>query len=67
MMPRMGGMALFEAMRRERPGVRFLLTSGYTGEEVRRSASPNVELPFLSKPWTINELLAAVREMLTLV
>jgi nitrogen-specific signal transduction histidine kinase len=63
-MPRMGGLALFEAVNRERPGVRFLLTSGYTGEEVRKSAPTTVELPFLAKPWSLNELLAAVRDAL---
>lgn len=63
-MPRMGGLALFEAVSRERPGVRFLLTSGYTGEEVRESAPSSVELPFLAKPWTLEELLNAVREAL---
>jgi PAS domain S-box-containing protein len=63
-MPRMGGLALFEAVRRERPGVRFLLTSGYTGEEVRKTAPMSIDLPFLSKPWTVNELLAEVRKAL---
>ena len=33
------------------PGVDFLLTSGYTGEEVRKSGAPvTVDLPFLPKP-----------------
>ncbi len=63
-MPRMGGLALFDAVSRERPGVRFLLTSGYTGEEVRQSAPTTIEVPFLPKPWTVNELLAGVREVL---
>jgi len=64
-MPRMGGLALFEAVSRERVGVRFLLTSGFTGEEARPSTPTTVELPFLPKPWTLNELLAAVRDALT--
>jgi histidine kinase/DNA gyrase B/HSP90-like ATPase len=46
-MPRMGGLARYEAVNRERPGVRFLLTSGYTGEEVRNGAPTSAELPFL--------------------
>jgi two-component system cell cycle sensor histidine kinase/response regulator CckA len=65
-MPRMGGLALFAAVKREQPGVRFLLTSGYTGEEVRKSAPVTVDLPFLPKPWTVNELLTAVRGVLVL-
>lgn len=63
-MPRMGGLALYEAVSRDRAGVRFLLTSGYTGEEVRNSAPVTVDLPFLSKPWTVSELLTAVRKIL---
>jgi PAS domain S-box-containing protein len=63
-MPRMGGLALFEAVNRERPGVRFLLTSGYTGEEVRHTSPTRADLPFLPKPWTLNELLEGVREVL---
>jgi two-component system cell cycle sensor histidine kinase/response regulator CckA len=64
-MPRMGGLALYETVNRERPGVRFLLTSGYTGEEVRKSAPASVELPFLPKPWTVNELVTAMRKVLS--
>ena len=63
-MPRMGGLALYEAVSRERAGVRFLLTSGFTGEETRLSNPTTLELPFLPKPWTLNELLAAVRSAL---
>jgi len=63
-MPRMGGLALFEAVSQDRPGVRFLLTSGYTGDEVQKSAPVTVDLPFLSKPWTVKELLTAVRKIL---
>jgi PAS domain S-box-containing protein len=60
-MPRMGGLALYQEMSRERPGIRFLLTSGFTGEEVRDSGPTAADLPFLAKPWTLDELRAAVR------
>ncbi len=63
-MPRMGGLALYEAMSTECPGVRFLLMSGYTGEEVSQRATYISAVPFLAKPWTVTELLAAVRHML---
>jgi PAS domain S-box-containing protein len=63
-MPRMGGLALYEAVSRDRAGIRFLLTSGYTGEEVRKSAPVTVDLEFLAKPWTVSELLTAVRKIL---
>jgi two-component system, cell cycle sensor histidine kinase and response regulator CckA len=63
-MPKMGGLALFEALSRESSGVPFLLTSGYTGEEVHMSAPTTIEPPFLAKPWTLTELLTRVGEML---
>jgi len=63
-MPRMGGLALYEAVSREREGVRFLLTSGFTGEEGLQHTATTRALPFLPKPWTLNELLAAVRGVL---
>jgi len=63
-MPRMGGLALYEAVSRERAGVRFLLTSGFTGEETLQHTAATKALPFLPKPWTLNELLAAVRGVL---
>jgi len=63
-MPRMGGLALYEAVSREREGVRFLLTSGFTGEETLQHTASTKALPFLPKPWTLNELLAAVRGVL---
>lgn len=65
MMPRMSGLALLEAIREEQPGIRFLLTSGDPGEEVRRNFLPTLAPPFLSKPWTLEDLLGAVREALT--
>ncbi|MEP7002328.1 MAG: two-component regulator propeller domain-containing protein, partial [bacterium] len=41
-MPRMGGLALLEAVRKDRPGIRFLLSSGYTGEELADGAPVDV-------------------------
>jgi signal transduction histidine kinase/ligand-binding sensor domain-containing protein len=63
-MPRMGGLALYEAVSRERPGVRFLLTSGFSGEETLQHTAATKALPFLPKPWTLHELVAAVRGVL---
>jgi len=63
-MPRMGGLALYEAVSREREGVRFLLTSGFTGDEALQHTATTRALPFLPKPWTLNELVTAVRGVL---
>ncbi len=64
-MPRMSGQALFAAIRGERPGTLVLLMSGYSGEEVSRGATSSDDIPFLPKPWTVGELSARVREVLT--
>lgn len=63
-MPRMGGLALLSALRDEQADVRFLLTSGYSAEEASAGAHACVDVPFLSKPWRVSDLLARVRELL---
>ncbi|HXI33585.1 MAG TPA: ATP-binding protein, partial [Gemmatimonadales bacterium] len=63
-MPRMGGLALYAAVSRERAGVRFLLTSGFSGEDTLQHTDITRALPFLPKPWTLHELVAAVRDVL---
>ena len=59
-MPRLGGNELIRALRDRGQYIRVLFTSGYPG----RGDLPEVlepGFPFLTKPWTIPELLAAVR------
>ena len=59
-MPRLGGNDLIKALRERGRRVPVLFTSGYPG---RGDAPEDLEpgLPFLTKPWTIAELLDAVR------
>jgi PAS domain S-box-containing protein len=64
-MPHMGGLELFEAVSRECPTIRFLLSSGYTGQEVAPEGDLRHRLAFLQKPWSVDALLAKVRETLT--
>lgn len=63
-MPRMGGPELYEALRVERPGLKFLFTSGYTAKDVRASTQLDPKAAFLHKPWTPTELLIRIRELL---
>jgi two-component system cell cycle sensor histidine kinase/response regulator CckA len=63
-MPRMGGLDLFEAVSRELPAIRFVLTSGYVGTEVGPNEGLPAGLAFLPKPWTVEELVAKVGEAL---
>jgi PAS domain S-box-containing protein len=64
MMPRMNGLELAERLRRCRPGIKVLLTSGYTGDVVAQEGALNPSIPFLQKPFTVRTLALKVREVL---
>jgi DNA-binding NtrC family response regulator len=58
-MPRGGGRELVQALEKERPGTRFLIMSGFSSHE-----GANVSgYPFLAKPFTVEELMAKVRQV----
>jgi CheY-like chemotaxis protein len=62
-MPRLGGSAVVRELRRQRPGIKILLSSGYTGAEGEElTALQGVEL--LRKPYHQDLLLRTVREVL---
>jgi two-component system cell cycle sensor histidine kinase/response regulator CckA len=64
-MPRLGGRALYDALVRAGQAHRFLFASGYSGDPDGRRAAPlDPALPLLRKPWTANDLLLRVREVL---
>ena len=63
-MPRLGGRALYDALRREGRAMRFLFASGYSDPDGRGGVRLDPALPFLRKPWTANDLLVRVREVL---
>jgi PAS domain S-box-containing protein len=63
-MPRLGGAELYQRLRDEGIRVPFLLASGYSAHEAGAGAQPRHDLPFLPKPWTLNELTRKVRELL---
>jgi two-component system cell cycle sensor histidine kinase/response regulator CckA len=63
-MPRMGGIEFRERLLRDGINVRFLLASGYWPEEHGGAPIPPPGVPFLPKPWTLNELARKVREVL---
>jgi hypothetical protein len=52
------------ALRRGGVRTKLLLTSGYTAREVRDLMQVDPTIPFLAKPWTVEELLRKVREAL---
>ena len=60
-MPRLTGSRAFEKMRAHRPDAKVLFVSGYDPGELRRSALRNdPQAQLLNKPYTSDELLAAV-------
>jgi YesN/AraC family two-component response regulator len=63
-MPRMGGLELYERSRAVAPGAAFLLTSGYDEQFHRDGLVPQEGVAFLAKPYDIDVLLAKVRELL---
>ena len=63
-MPRMGGKALDEAIRRLRPSLPLLLMSGHPGEEVAEHGRLNHTSSFIQKPFSPPELAQRVRAML---
>jgi len=60
-MPVMGGAQLYHALRREFGPVRFVLTSGYAGREADERETVDPAVPFMAKPWSLEDLLKQVR------
>jgi two-component system NtrC family sensor kinase len=63
-MPRMSGLELYQAMVAAGISKKFMFMSGYSARDVYAKVDPDAELPFLQKPWTPNELLGLVRDVL---
>lgn len=63
-MPRLGGQKLYEAAREAGIDVKFIFTSGYAARDMYEAADFDHEIPFLHKPWTVNDLLQRIREVL---
>ncbi len=64
MMPRLGGMRLYEMLRLEGEPIKVLFTSGYPEQQFRERASHDPAVAFVTKPWTASEFLKQVRALL---
>jgi len=64
LMPGMSGRQLAEALEAERPGLRVLLASGYSAEQVRPAGLALDRFAFVQKPVSPLDLLSKVRRLL---
>jgi PAS domain S-box-containing protein len=62
-MPRMGGRALYDAIRREGYDVKFLFSSGYGGDQLHDLGADGGPM-LIRKPWSLSELAVKLREVL---
>ena len=65
-MPHMSGSELVERLRKERPALRVIFMSGYTGAN-NAAIHKSLEMPgvaFLQKPFRLNALISQVEELL---
>ncbi|NIR79602.1 MAG: response regulator [Gemmatimonadetes bacterium] len=62
-MPGLTGVEMARVLKRRRPDVKFLFTSGYTSKELGGSPQAPPE-PFLPKPFSMEELSRSLREAL---
>ncbi len=63
-LPDGNGVKLLEDLLTSKPGLRFLLTSGYADEKSRWRTIENKGYPFLQKPYTLYDLFRTIRELL---
>jgi two-component system cell cycle sensor histidine kinase/response regulator CckA len=63
-MPGMGIRELLQGIRRIEPGVKVLLVSGYSEQVVEDQGVAEPGVAFLNKPYTIDQLLSKVAEVL---
>ena len=63
-MPKKSGLAVYEEIRRIDQRVKVLFTSGYTRDVILDKRIESGEFSFISKPLSLGELLAKLREVL---
>ncbi|HEX6104422.1 MAG TPA: PAS domain S-box protein [Gemmatimonadales bacterium] len=63
-MPEMGGRELVERLRARRPGLKVLFMSGYTEKAITPEGIMPPHTGFVEKPFTVEQLLRRLREIL---
>jgi two-component system cell cycle sensor histidine kinase/response regulator CckA len=64
-MPEMDGPTLLKEMRSRNPNLKIIFVSGYAEDAFEKSLPENEQFAFLPKPFTLTQLVAAVKETMT--
>jgi len=64
-MPEMDGPTLLREMRVKNPDLKMIFVSGYAEEAFQKNLPPGGQFAFLAKPFTLKQLVAAVKETMT--
>nr|WP_320012283.1 ATP-binding protein [uncultured Desulfobulbus sp.] len=64
-MPNMNGLDLLNILKKSRPQLRWLFTSGYTGNVIAQHGILEKDTPFIQKPFTTGHLARAVQQALS--
>jgi two-component system cell cycle sensor histidine kinase/response regulator CckA len=64
-MPEMDGPTLLKAMRGRNPDLKIIFVSGYAEDAFARSLPENEQFAFLPKPFSLAQLVAAVKETMS--
>ena len=61
-MPEMDGPTLLKEMRERNPKLKIIFVSGYAEDAFDKSLPEDEQFAFLAKPFTLKQLVAAVKE-----
>jgi len=61
-MPEMDGPTLLKAMREKNPDIKFIFVSGYAEDAFEKSLPQGQQFDFLPKPFTLSQLVQAVKD-----
>jgi two-component system cell cycle sensor histidine kinase/response regulator CckA len=64
-MPEMDGPTFLKIVRTRYPDLKIIFVSGYAEDAFEKSLPENQQFAFLPKPFTLSQLVAAVRETMT--
>ncbi|MBV9261280.1 MAG: response regulator [Pseudolabrys sp.] len=64
-MPEMDGPTLLKELRQRDPKIRVIFVSGYAEEAFQKNLPQGEQYAFLAKPFTLKQLVAAVKETMT--